>query len=227
MFVNIVLIVFLCFVTWLLYRYPMRTAKSPAEYRRLFYFFIAITVFVFFNGFFAYLGTSGLKRTVESVPIISLTEIKKMKSGEGVIITGKTSEDNDYMSGDYIAYIDDIGLWSPMNLWIVFINGEKIAITNNTYQAAGWPVDGLNYLYIKENQELVIVGYIENNIGIFDGEKTQTIRADIVFAGSHDEFTARAESKILISEFIMSMNAVIMIFLIIYPLRITNKKAKN
>jgi len=227
MFVNIFLIVFFSFISWLLYRYPMKAAKTSSEYRRLFYFFIVIAFFVFINGVFAYMGVSGLKLTAESSPIPGLMGLEGKKSGDGVIITGKTSENNEYKNGDYIAYIDDIGLWSPMNLWIDFKNGETIAITNNTYQATGWPVDGLNYLYIKENQELVIVGYVENNIDIFNGEKTQTIRADIVFAGSHEEFIARAESKILISEIIMSINAVLIFLLIIYPLRITRKKAKN
>jgi hypothetical protein len=43
MFGIFALIVFFILIAWLLYRFPLQKAKTPADYRKLFSFFLRLT----------------------------------------------------------------------------------------------------------------------------------------------------------------------------------------
>ena len=71
---------------------------------------------------------------VLGVPITSMAELAGKKSEEAILLIGEVSDHNDTVYGDYIAYLDDQHLWTPIELWIDLQDG-RIAITNTTYQA--------------------------------------------------------------------------------------------
>jgi|AutmiccommuBRH23_1029490.scaffolds.fasta_scaffold00301_72 hypothetical protein len=99
---------------------------------------------------------SGLKIASSSSPLTLLTEIEQKNNGDGVLFIGKVSNSNNPISGDYVAYLDEIGLWTPDQLWIDLSDG-KIAIDNDTYQATNWPVDNFNISYLQANMPVTVV----------------------------------------------------------------------
>jgi hypothetical protein len=214
---NLALIVFCSFIAWLLYRFPLKKAKTPTDYQKLFPFFCALIGLVLFNGLLAYLGLGGLSIANSSTPVLDLKSLDGKKSGDGVILVGIVSDKNATIYGDYIAYLDD-HLWSPMELWLD-LNGGSIAVTNDTYQATNWPVDAMGYSYLQAKQPVTVVGFVENNLGLINGNKSQTIRADIVYAGVYDDFTARARDKLILARAMVLANAFVVLLIVVLPLR--------
>jgi hypothetical protein len=76
---------------------------------------------------------------------------------------------------------------------------------------------GLSYLQAK--QPVTIVGFVENNLELISGNKSQTIRADIIYAGAYDDFTARARVQLILATALVWANAFVALVLVIFPLR--------
>jgi len=91
---NLALVVFCSLIAWLLYRFPLKKAKIPADYQKLFPFICALVGFVLFNGLLAYLGLGGLSLANSSTPTQDLKSIVGKKSGDGVIVIGIVSDRN-------------------------------------------------------------------------------------------------------------------------------------
>jgi hypothetical protein len=225
MFGNLALIVFCILIAWLLYRFPLQKAKTPADYRKLFPFFCALLGFLLFNGFLAYLGQGGLSIASSSTPVQDLKSLAEIKNGDGVILSGLVSDKNAVIYGGYVAYLDN-HLWSPMELWLDLKDGS-IPITNGTYQATNWPVDTSGISYLQAKQQVIVVGFVEDGTGPTNGNKSRMIRADIVYAGTHDKFTARARSKLILATAMVWSNAFVALMIIILPLRDCLKGMKD
>ncbi len=218
MVLNIVLIAFCLSIAWLLYRYPLHHAKTPEEYRRLFPFFCALVGFVLFNALLAYFGVSGLWIAASSTPLTHPREFKDKVSGDGVLLVGQVSQQNPALHDDYVAYLDESHLWTPKPLWIDLQTGG-VAITNDNYQATGWPVDARQFSYLRPGQAVVVVGYLEDTVGLSDGAHSQTLRADTVYAGSHADFVARARVRLALAGVILAVNLIVAALIVIVPLR--------
>jgi hypothetical protein len=217
MFGNLVLLVFCILIAWLLYRFPLQKAKTPADYRKLFPFFCALIGFLLFNGLLAYMGQGGLSIASSSSPVQDLKSLAEIKNGDGVILSGLVSDKNAVIYGDYIAYLDD-HLWAPMELWLDLKDGS-ISITNNTYRATDWPVDAGGLSYLQAKQPVIVVGFVEDAIGLTTGNKFRTIRADIVYAGTHDDFIVRARINLAIATVMVLANIFIALIIVFLPLR--------
>ncbi len=217
MIANLIWMFFCSLLAWLLYRFPLQKATTPADYRKLLPFFCALIGFVVFNGLLAYMGMGGLSLANSSAPILELKSLAGEKSETGVILAGVVSDQNPTIYGDYVAYVDD-HLWSPMELWLDLKDG-RIAITNDTYRATNWPVDAMGSVYLQAKQPVIVVGFVENNLGLISGDQSQTIRAELIYAGAYQDFTARARSQLILATAIVWANAFVVLMIVLLPLR--------
>ncbi|GAP18495.1 hypothetical protein [Levilinea saccharolytica] len=215
---NLILFAFCIFMAWLLYRFPLRKAKTPEAYRLLFLFFCVLTAMLLFNAFLAYLGLSGLNRASINAPTARLSDMKNMKSGDAILIAATVSERNTPLLGDYLAYTDENHLWSPMELWLD-LKDESVAVTNDTYQASVWPIDAGGMAYLKAKQPVIVVGFVENTLNLVNGEWSQSVRADLIYAGTFEAFAKRAQEKQTLAMVMMAANLVAAVLLIILPVQ--------
>lgn len=206
---NIVFLVFFSLIAWLMFSFLLPKVEKKQDYKKLLIFFLAIGFFLLVNGLFSYLGMSGLMEAGNTDPIVDQISINEKLDGDGVIISGKVSNQNQVYYDDYAAYLDDLGLWSPDRLWIELDNGE-IAVDNDTYQATNWPVDSLERTYLQINSPVTIVGFVKIN----QIDHSRLIEADIIHAGSFESFVSRSNTKlgIAIAMTILNWIAVILIF---------------
>ncbi|MHB1354670.1 MAG: hypothetical protein ACYCZF_01695 [Anaerolineae bacterium] len=223
---NIVTLTIIILVTFLLYRIILPKVKTHVAYRYLLYLFCTLTAFALFNGFLAYLGAGGLQKASASAPVTRLAQLEESSDDGGVILVGTVSERNAMVLGDYVAYQDENHLWSPEEFKIDLELGW-VAIVNDTYQAIGWPVDAAGYTYLQIKQPVVIVGYVGNSVGIVSGKKYQTIQADLVYAGSFDDFTARARSKRVFAITMLLANILVAILIVIFPIFACARRMKG
>lgn len=207
---NIVFLVFFSLIAWLMFSFLLPKVEKKQDYKKLLIFFLAIGFFLLVNGLLSYLGMSGLMEAGNTDPIVDQISINEKLDGDGVIISGKVSNQNQVYYDDYAAYLDDFGLWSPDRLWIELDNGE-IAVDNDTYQPTNWPVDSLERTYLKINSPVTIVGFVKIN----QIDQSRLIEADIIHAGLFESFVSRSNTKlgIAVAMTIMNLIAVILIFI--------------
>ncbi|MBN1310156.1 MAG: hypothetical protein JXB30_01975 [Anaerolineae bacterium] len=215
---TLIILAFCIAITWLIYRFPLRNAKEPADYRKLLLFFGVIILFLVFNTLLALAGYGGLGLAVTGTPLTSTQALSDISSGDGVILVGEISPDNRGIYSDYAAYQDETHLWSPDELWIDLDDGT-IAVTNDTYRATGWPVDAMGYTYLRAGQPVVAVGYLERNTTLVSRDDSLSVRADIVYAGSLDDFRSRARINRLLAAALVIVNGAVVIVVVVLPVR--------
>lgn len=218
MLTNLVLLLFCALLAWLLARFPLKNATTPADYRKLLPFFIALPGFLLFNALLAFQGVRSLSATLAAPPVSTLAALAGAKSGDGIMLGGVVSAQNDTLAGDYVAYVDEGHLWSPMELWLDLEDG-RLAISNDTYQAVSWPVDAMRYSYLQAGQPVIVVGRAENWVGLVDGGASQTIRAEMVYAGTYDAFAARARLQRIPAVGLLLANLLAILLILLLPLR--------
>lgn len=228
MLTSLFLLLFCGLLAWLLARFPLKNAQTPADYRKLLPFFIALPGFLLFNALLAFQGARSLSASLADPPLSTLSAMAGAKSGDGIMLGGMVSAQNDTLTGDYVAYVDEEHLWSPMELWLDLDDG-RLAISNDTYQAANWPVDAMRYSYLQAGQPVIVVGRAENWVGLVDDETSQTIRAEIVYAGTYDAFAARARLQRIPAIGLLLANLLAMLLILLLPLRdcLAGLKPKN
>ena len=207
---NIVLFGFFGLLAWLMFSFILPKAEKKQDYKKLLIFFLVIAFFLLMNGLFAYLGMSGLSNAGSADPIVDINSINEKQDGDGVVIFGKISSQNQVFYDDYAAYLDEIGLWSPDRLWIELADGE-IAIDNDTYQPTNWPEDSLGRSYLQINDPITVIGLVRIN----QIDQAKLIEAEIIHAGPFESFVARSKTKlgIAIAMTIANLIAVILLFI--------------
>jgi hypothetical protein len=216
MILNLFLIAFCVFLSWLLYRFPLKKAKTPDDFRKLLLFFGVLLIFVLFNGLLAFFGLGGLKNASSNAAITDITQLSAIENGDGVVISGTLSDENDFLSGDYIAYIDESNLWTPKPLIIDLLDGS-IEISNDTYQGTNWPVDPRGISYLPKYLPVIVVGYLDKNLASMNN--TPSIRADIIYAGSFEDFAARAKGKSILAYAMILANLFVAFMIVLIPIR--------
>ena len=207
---NIVFLVFFSLIAWLMFSFLLPKVEKKQDYKKLLIFFLAIGFFLLVNGLFSYLGMSGLMEAGNTDPIVDQISINEKLDGDGVIISGIVSNQNQVYYDDYAAYLDELVLWSPDRLWIELDIGE-IAVDNDTYQATNWPVDSLERTYLQINSPVTIVGFVKIN----QIDQSRLIEADIIHAGSFESFVSRSNTKLGIAVAMTIMNLIAVIFIFI------------
>ncbi|MFH0782385.1 MAG: hypothetical protein V2B20_10610 [Pseudomonadota bacterium] len=200
---------FCVLLSWLIYRFPLKAATTPAEFRPLLWITIALGCFLLFGALLNLAGWNGLRKSTQKKPITSYAELTSKKVDTGVVFQGFISKQNEKRYGDYIAYLDDKGLWSPERLWLE-LDGGRIAINNTQYQAVSWPVDPHGNLYLMEEQPVIVIGIVKNYTQDLKAEKPlQQVRAEVVFGGSYQAFVNRATTKAYIAMALALVNLIL------------------
>ena len=226
MLTSLFLLLFCGLLAWLLTRFPLKNAQTPADYRKLLPFFYALLGFLLFNALLAFQGVRSLSATLNNPPVSTLSALSGARSGDGIMLSAVVSAQNEAMLGDYLAYVDEQNLWSPMELWLDLDDG-RLAISNDTYQATGWPIDAMRYSYLQAGQPVIVVGRAENWAGLVDGETSQTIRAEIVYVGTYESFAARARLQRIPAIGLFLANLLAMLLILLLPLRDCHKGLKS
>ncbi len=218
MLANLFLLLGCGLFAWLLARFPLKNAKVPADYRKLLPFFFALLGFLLFNALLAWQGVRSLSATLADPPVSTLAALAGAKSGNGIVLSGVVSAQNDTMTGDYVAYVDEQHLWSPMELWLD-LNDGRLAVSNDTYRATHWPVDAMGYAYLRAGQPVIVVGAVENYLALTSGATSQEIRAEIVYAGSYEAFANRSRASLIPATVMLLANIFVLLLILLLPLR--------
>jgi hypothetical protein len=181
------------------------------------------------NALFAFMGRSGLNLAIKMTPVTLLAALEDTETGDGVILDGVVSANNPIRYWDYVAYIDDKHLWSPSELLIELEDGV-VAISNDTYAARNWPRDARSFLYLKANNPVIIIGKVErsvNLLGADNGQKHLSIHADIIYAGEHADFVARAKQKMILPTVMLAANVIAAVVVVAVPVAFWLRSNKN
>jgi len=139
------------------------------------------------------------------------------------------SAKNSGQTGDYVAYISDERLYFPDEL-LIELDDDIVAVSNDTYAARNWPVDGRSFSYLKASEPVIVVGHVERSIQLLGADKGQqhlSIRADIVYAGDHADFVARAKQRILLPTIMLAANIIAMVVVVVVPVIFWLKSPKK
>ncbi len=196
-------------LAWLIYRFPLKNAQTPTEFRTLLWMSVALGCFLLFGALLNLAGWNGLRKSTEEKPITKLADLTTKKVDTGVVFQGLVSKQNERRYGDYIAYSEDNALWTPERLWLE-LDGERIAINNSHYQAVSWPVDPRGNLYLTAGQPVIVIGILKNYIQDLKTEKPlQQVQAEVVFGGPYESFVKRATTKAYIAMAMVLINLVL------------------
>jgi len=226
---NVFILVFCGFMAWLLYRFKLSKTGSKAEVRKLFPFFFVLGGFFAFNALFAVMGWGGLNLAINMTPVTLAAVLGDTETGDEVILDGVVSAQNPSSYGEYAAYIDDVRLRSPSELLIDLDDGT-VAVSNDTYAARNWPSDAGLFAYLKANDPVSIVGKVERSIFLLGEKKGQehlSIYADIVYAGEHADFVARAKQRLLLPTGMLAANVIAAIVVVVVPVVFWLKRHKQ
>lgn len=198
MALNIFVFLFFGLLTGLLVHFPLRRATTQVALKPLIPFFAVIGVVFLGNGFFAFLAARGLwmARTMPSVT--SMGAFGDAEDGADVIVAGAVSIDNPMVIGSYVAYTgcdeDTCNLgYVPAGMLIALDDGN-VAIVNDDFEATAWPAannppeDFFSANFLAPGELVIVAG---------NKETGNTMRADIVYAGSHAAFVARAGRRLV------------------------------
>ncbi len=216
---NVFVLLFCGLMAWLLYRFKLSKAGSRTEVRKLFPFFFVFGGFFVLNALFAVMGRGGLNLALKMTPVTLLAVLEDTESGDGVILDGMVSANNPSSYGEYVAYIDDKHLWSPSELLIDLEDGV-VAISNDTYTARNWPRDAGSFLYLKANDPVIILGKVERSVpllGTDNGQQHLSIHAEIIYAGEHADFVARAKQRMILPTVMLAANVIAAVVVVVVP----------
>ncbi|MCL4867358.1 MAG: hypothetical protein KJ063_00180 [Anaerolineae bacterium] len=197
---NLVLLVGISLLLWLAWRYGFGPSRSSWEYQLLSGFALLSTSFLAFNGLLALVGYRSLHAAATVDPIRSTSLLAEKRSGDPVVIIGQVSQDNPRQGQEFVAYYDcdEDGCFPYLPLeMLIRVDGGNVTIGNNDYEAREWPVQG-DVVYLAAGQPVVVVGTALRGralTGEMAGTETVSVQAEIVFAGAHDAFIARARGR--------------------------------
>ncbi len=219
---NVFIFAFACLLAWLLYRFPLRRAATRAEVGKLALVFAFIGLFFLANALLAYQGRLSLLAAVNTSPISTGEAWADAENGAGVVLAGLVSPQNPLRAGDYVAYIecDDEACTRdvPAGL-LVALDGGDAVIGNDDFEDRAWPVSG-GVLFLAAGEPVIVVGTVERGVIILGpdrGKETLSIRADVVFAGSHQAFVARARRNVVFPTVMVIVNLVAVVAVVLLP----------
>lgn len=93
----------------------------------------------------------------------------------------------------------------------------RIEISNDTYQGTNWPVDPRGISYLPKYLPVIVVGYLDKNLASMNN--TPSIRADIIYAGSFEDFAARAKGKSILAYAMILANLFVAFMIVLIPVR--------
>jgi hypothetical protein len=220
---SVFIFAFACLLAWLLYRFPLRRATTRAEVGKLALVFAFVGLFFLANALLAYQGRLSLLAAVNTSPISTGQAWAEAENGAGVVLAGLVSAENPLRAGGYVAAIEcDDGACTrdaPTGLLVALDGGEAV-IGNDDFEARAWPTGAGDALFLAAGQPVVVVGTVERGVillGPDRGKGTLSIRAEVVFAGSHQAFVARARRSLILPGVMIVVNLLAVAAVVLLP----------
>lgn len=220
---NVFVFVFGCLLGGLLYYFRLRRAATRAEVGKLALAFAFIGVFFLVNALFAQAGRSSLLMAADMLPVLSIEDLDKVDTGAPIILDGIVSLENPTPVENYVTYIDcdDAGCtrYVPSSL-LIGLDGGDAVISNDDFEERAWPYASDGVLFLAPGQPVIVVGTLERGVvmlGANKGTETTSIRAEIVYAGSHEDFVARARGRVIFPSILVMINLVAVMVALILP----------
>ncbi len=220
MALNIFIFLFIGALWGLLYYFPLRRAKTPNELKALCYFLLVFGVVFLGNACGAALGARSLWRAVRTPVVMSLGTWGELSPGQAVILSGRVSLANPLLLSNYVAYDAcdaercDLGE-VPEHIRLTLDDGD-VVIRNNDFQAVAWPLannppESFYIVHYLAPGEPVIVAGLK--------ESCDTVKADLLYVGTHRAFVARAKRNLLMPLMLLGLNLLGAISIVVLPLQ--------
>jgi hypothetical protein len=220
---NVFVFLFSGLLVGLLYYFRLRRAATKAEVGRLAMVCAFIGVFFLVNALFAQLGRSALLVAADTSPVLSLDVLEAVETGAPVILDGIVSLENPTYIENYVGYIecndDACTRYVPSSL-LIRLDGGDVAVRNGDFEDRGWPYASDGILFLAPGDPVIVVGEMERGVTILgpdEGKETFSIRADIVYAGSREDFVARAEARVILPTIMLIVNLVAVAVVLLLP----------
>jgi hypothetical protein len=207
----------------LLHYFKLRRASTKAEVGRLALVLAFIGVFFLVNALFAQMGRGALLMAVDTRPVTSLDVLETVETGAPVILDGIVSLENPTYIQNYVSYIecDDDGCtrYVPSRL-LIRLDGGDVTILNDDFEDREWPYASDGVLFLATGDPVIVVGAMQRGVtmlGREKGKETFSILADIVYAGSHEDFVTRAEARLIFPTILLIVNLVAVAVVVLLP----------
>lgn len=220
---NLFVFLFSCILAGLLYYFRVRRATTKAELGKLALALVFIGIFLLVNTLFAYLGRSALLTAIETPPILSMEDLQDVETGGPVVLYGIISPLNPIRVANYVTYIecdDDSCTRDMPSKLLIALDGGDAVISNNDFEDHVWPVSSDGVRFLARSEPVIIVGTMERGVVILGpdkGKQTSSVYAEIIFAGSHEDFVASARGKMVFPIVMFIANLVAFAVVVILP----------
>jgi hypothetical protein len=217
---NIFVFLFFGLMTGLLVYFPLRRAATKAALKPMVPFFAFISVVFLGNAFFAFLASRGLWAAKTMPSITSMGAFGDADDGAEIIVEGIVSIANPTVISNYVAYTGcdeetcNLG-YVPSGMLIALDDGN-VVIVNDDFEATAWPAannppdDLYSADFLAPGELVIIAGNKETGDGV---------HADVVYAGSHAAFVARARRRLVYPAVMLVLNLVGVVTAILLPMR--------
>jgi hypothetical protein len=220
---NIFVFLFCCLLVGLLYGFPLRRAATRAQVGKLALAFASIGIFFLANALFAYGGRRALLTAIHTPPILSMAVLEDVETGAPVILDGLVSPEHPIRSENYVTYIecddDACARYGPSELLIALDGGDAV-ISNDDFEDRAWPASADGVRFLASGDPVIVLGTTERGVVILGPEKgkeTFSIRADIVYAGSHEDSVARARRNTVFPIVMLVANLIAVVAVVLLP----------
>jgi len=220
---NSFVFLFSCILVGLLYHFRLRRATTKAEISKLALVSSFIGIFFLANALFAYLGRSALQMAIEMRPVVSIEDLQDVETGAPVVLDGIVAPENAVSTANYVTYIecDDASCtrYVPSRLLIALDGGDAV-ISNDDFEERAWPVSADGIRFLAPNQPVIVVGTMERGVVLFGpdkGKQTSSLHAEILYAGSREDFVARARGKMIFPSVMLIANLVAFVAAVVLP----------
>lgn len=220
MALNLFVFLFFGLMAGLLVYFPLRRAATKTDFRPLVLFFVTIGVVFVGNALFAVWAAHGLWMAWTMSPVVSLGRFTDVADGAPAVVAGVVSIENPMVLGSYVAYTacDEASCnlrHVPSGLQIAVDDGSVILI-NDDFEAVDWPAAN------RPPEDLYAANFLASGEPVvIAGNKVvgTALRADIVYAGSHAAFAARAGRRLVMPGVMFALNMLGLAVVVVLPVR--------
>lgn len=192
-------------VAALIYWFGLRSKNENPYYGNQLIALVFLAGCLLVNALVAFMGWRSLNALITIQPSTSVADIAAQENRAEVIVSGWVSEANEiYQENIVVQWACDenyCSLHTPSTLWIQ-LKGGIVGIENTDYEDREWDYQyGMTYSYYSLfiGEPVVIIGEIADSVTITGeeaGETSRSLEAEIVFAGTHEEFVESAQEKL-------------------------------
>ncbi len=214
---NIILFVFPVIVAIVLFKFGIKTTPTIKPFaQRMLPAFALVILMLGANILFSSGIQSTLQFLIELPPITNRADFEQAQRREPIVVQAIASPDNPVRgkNNEYLAYVDDDGLWTPFDI-LLDLEDTQVEMTNDNYLHSNWQrnksVSESNRLsYIVPGDTLTVFAEKSVSEGIAGEVKGQTIHSlegILVYRGSHSGFVQNMKNRLWLPRIMKGLSA--------------------